>query len=54
MVVSTWDVVFSSCHNNHELEQSPTGGVFESVRGTPIRNVPERGEIAPKTGISQT
>ena len=27
-------IVFSPCHNNHELEQSPTGGVFEPFRGT--------------------
>ena len=27
LVVLTSDVV-SSCHNNHGLEQSPTGGVF--------------------------
>ena len=40
---STWEAVFSSCHNNHELEQSPTGGVLEPVRGTPIRNEPKRG-----------
>ena len=43
MVVSTSDVVLSSCHNKHEHEQSPTGGVFEPVRGTPVRNVPRRG-----------
>ena len=51
MVVSTWDTVFSSCHNNHELDQLPTRGVFESVRGTPIRNVPKRGKIVPKGGL---
>ena len=28
LVVSTWDVVFPSRHNNRELEQSPTGGVL--------------------------
>ena len=43
LVGLTPDVVFSSRHNNHELEQSPTGGVFEPVRGTPNRNVPKRG-----------
>ena len=47
----TWNVVFSSCHNNHEPEQSPTGGVFESVRGTPIRDVPKRGKILLKRGL---
>ena len=25
-------IVFSSCHNNHELEQSPTDDVFEQFR----------------------
>ena len=44
----TWDVVFLPCRNNYELEQSPAGGVFEPVRGTPVRNVPKRGKIVPK------
>ena len=31
-------------------QQSPTGGVFEPVRGTPVRNVPKRGKMVPKKG----
>ena len=54
LAVSVWAVVFSSCHNNHEQEQSRTGGVFDPVRGTPYRNVPKRGKIVPKRGTSQT
>ena len=42
LALSMWAVVFSSCHNTHELEQSPTGGVFDPVGGTPNRNVPKR------------
>ena len=45
---------FWSFHNNHELEEWPTGGVFELVRGTPIRNVPKSGKILPVRGTSQT
>ena len=43
LVGLTSDVVFSSRHNYHELEQSPTGGGFEPVRGTPNPNVPKKG-----------
>ena len=45
-------IVFSSCHKNHELEQSPAGGILEPVRGTPVRNVSKRGTIVPKRGTS--
>ena len=46
------DVIFSSRHNNHELEPSPTGGIFEPVRVTLVRNVLKRGEIVPERETS--
>ena len=48
MVSLTSDVVFSTCYNHHELEQSPTSGVFEPVRGTPNRDVSKRGKSCQK------
>ena len=55
LAVSTWDVVFciSSCHNIHELGQSPNGGGFEPVRGTPIRYMPKRGKSYPKGELTE-
>ena len=50
LVVPTWDAVFSSCYSNHELKQSPIGGVSEPVRATPFRNVPKKGANRTKKG----